>query len=248
MHWLMREGVECQVEMVNGSKGIVVITKSIENRTDNCVSVFNRILSCVMEAKAEFCHSIRPQFFLLDSTDEADYLSEDNLFAISEVERALIHPKGNDVILSVSGRTQMERSRLLCMQSLTQWHTLFSVDFSTILDLLLDIVRDLYRLGLYLGVSQSTLDTIEANFPTDVDKRRRELVRSWMTSSPDPPCWWHLVEALKKIDQRVLAKSIEEEHCKLECICVNCMRLIIYFLVCRCSYQTAREAAGSTVP
>ena len=36
---------------------------------------FTRLaISCVMEAKAEFCHSIKLGFFLLDSTNETDML------------------------------------------------------------------------------------------------------------------------------------------------------------------------------
>ena len=64
VHWLMMEGVECMVELVDGSKGVVIIIKSKEDMAENCVHVFNRIFSCVMEAKAEFCHAIRPDFFL----------------------------------------------------------------------------------------------------------------------------------------------------------------------------------------
>ena len=68
IHWFMEEGVECMVELVNGNKGVVVITNSEENHKENGISVFRRIISCVMEAKAEFCHSIRPHFFLSSSS------------------------------------------------------------------------------------------------------------------------------------------------------------------------------------
>ena len=60
------------VELVNGSKGVVVITSSIEDAKQNCVSVFKRIINCVMEAKEDFCHSIKPQFFLFDPSQSAD--------------------------------------------------------------------------------------------------------------------------------------------------------------------------------
>ena len=80
VHWILKEGVECMVELV-GNKRLVVITKSEEDTAENCISVFNRVISCVMEAKAEFCHSVKPQFFLLDCTDEAvDYLNEDHQY------------------------------------------------------------------------------------------------------------------------------------------------------------------------
>ena len=68
VHWLMKEGVECMVELVGANKEVVVLTKSSKDRAENCASVFNDIVSCVMEAKAEFCHSVRLEFFLLYST------------------------------------------------------------------------------------------------------------------------------------------------------------------------------------
>ena len=60
VHWSMEEGVECMVELVNGNKGVVVITSSEESYKESCINIFRRIVSCVMEAKAEFCHPIRP--------------------------------------------------------------------------------------------------------------------------------------------------------------------------------------------
>ena len=215
VHWLMNEGVECMVELVNCNKRLVVITKSEEDTTENCISVFNRIISCVMEAKIEFCHSIKPQFFLLDCTDEAaDYLSEDHQFAMCEVEEALTHSEGNNWICSVSGKTKMNRSKLLYIHKFTHWRNLFPIDFNCILDFLANIVRDLYDLGRHLGISRGILDAIDVDFPTDTSRRRRELVRGWMNSTHDTPSWWRLVQALERIDERVLAKNIQEEHSK----------------------------------
>ena len=53
-----------------------------------------------MEAKAEFCHSVRPKFYLLDSTDQSDYLDKDNLFPMIEVEKTLVSPKGRKSVQS----------------------------------------------------------------------------------------------------------------------------------------------------
>ena len=212
VHWLMGEGVDCMVEMVRGNQGVVVLTKSINERMENCIGVFNRIISCVMEAKAEFCYSIKPQFFLLDSTAEADYFNEDKLFAMSDVESAFACPEGNNIIISVSGKGHMERSKLSCMHKLTHWNSLFPIDFSTVLDCLKDIVKELYELGENLGAPRGILQGIEADFSSNVKRRRRELVRWWMSSSPDPPCWWLLVKALKGIDENALAEKIKSEH------------------------------------
>jgi hypothetical protein len=54
VHWLTEEGVECEVN-VNISKEVVVSVGSKEH-TRMVLTVFNNIISCVMEAKAEFCH------------------------------------------------------------------------------------------------------------------------------------------------------------------------------------------------
>ena len=213
VHWSMEEGVECMVELVDGNKGVAVITNSKESNRENCVRIFRRIISCVMEAKAEFCYSIRPQFFLLDPAQSTDYINEDHLFAMSDVERVLAS-RDKKVVLSVTGKRSLERENLDFLCKFTLWSSLFPLDFASVLHKLQGIVHDLYRLGVHLNLPRHLLDAIEADFPHSTERRRTELVRVWMSSSPDPPCWWHLVEALKLMDYRVLAKEIETEHCK----------------------------------
>ena len=215
VHWLMEEGVECMVEFVNGNKDFAVTTKSKSDWEDNCTTVFNRIISCVMEAKAEFCHSIKPQFFLLDCTDEAvDYLSEDHQFAMRNIASVLARPEGKKVIISISGNRQMEISKLLSLYIFTHWHILFSLDFLSVHHLLKNVVDEVYDLGLELKVPYHTLEELETNFPTDVVKRRREIVKEWISSTQHRPCWWHLVQALKRIGMNSLAEEIQREHSK----------------------------------
>ena len=212
VRWRMEEGVECMVELVNDNKGIVVTTRSKEDRRENCVSVFNRIVSCVMEAKAEFCYSIRPQFFLLDPTTSSDYLNKDNLFALCDVMRVL--NEGKEEVLSLTGKNGLDRSKILFLHNFTFWNDLFPLDFASVLSYLQDVVCNLYQLGIYLCLPQGKLDAIEADFPTDTEKRRIQLVRVWTSSSPDPPCWWLLAQALEQVDHRVLAHQIQQQHSK----------------------------------
>ena len=216
VHWLMEEGVECMVELINDNREVVIATNSIKSRAENCTSVFIRIISCVMEAKAEFCRPFKPHFFLLDSADVKCSLIPDNLYDMDDVERVLSSPGGKEVILSRSRRSQMDVSKLLCMHKLAHWYSLFPIDFSSVLQYLRDIVKELYELGQHLDISPGILDAIDADFPTDTSKRRKELVRVWLNSfkSPGPPCWWQLVEALKKTDMRVLAEEIRNTYCK----------------------------------
>ena len=219
VHWLMEEGVECMVELVNGNKEVMVITKTILDRAQNCTIVFSKIINCVMEAKAEFCHSIKPRFFLLDFSDtsqEGNYISEDNLFAMSDIESVLACPEkeGKEVVVSLSGKRQMEISKLLSLRILTHWHSLFPIDFLSVHHLLENVVDKVYDLGLELKVPYHKLEELETNFPTDVVKRRREMVKGWMSSTHHPPCWWHLVQALKRIGMNALAEEIQREHSK----------------------------------
>ena len=212
VHWDMEEGVECMMELVDDKKGIAVVTKSEEDQVENCINVFNRIVSCVMETKAEFCYSIRLQFFLFDPTTSADYLHKDNLFALCEVESVL--NEGKDFVLSVTGKMRLNRSKIMFLRNFTFWNDLFPLDFASVLSYLQDVVRNLYKLGIYLRLPQGKLDAIEADFPTDTEKRRIRLVRVWMSSSPDPPCWWLLAQALEQLDHRVLAHQIKQQHSK----------------------------------
>ena len=185
-------------------------TRSKEDRQENCVNVFNSIVSCVMEARAEFCYSIRPQFFLLDPTTSADYLHKDNMFALCDVMRVL--NEGKEEVLSLTGKTGLDRSKIVFLRNFTFWNDLFPLDFSSVLSYIQDVVRNLYKLGIYLRLPQGKLDAIEADFPTDTEKRRIRLVRVWRSSSPDPPCWWLLAQALEQVDHRVLAHQIQQQH------------------------------------
>ena len=211
VHWDMQKGVECMVELVDDKKRIVVITRSKEDLLENCVDVFNSIVSCVMNTKAEFCYSIRPQFFLLDPTTSTDYLHKDNQFALCDVESVL--NEGEEVVLSVTGKKRLDRSKILFLRNFTFWNDLFPLDFTSVLSNLEGVVHHLYKLGIHLRVPNSKLDAIEADFPIDTEKRRIQLVRVWMSSSPDPPCWWLLAQALEQVD-RALAFQIKQQHSK----------------------------------
>ena len=210
VHWWMENGVECTVEMADNRKEMTVITKSKEEHLENCMTVFNSIISCVMEAKAEFCHSIRPKFFLLDPTTSAD--PKDNLFSLSAVERVL--NEGKEVVLSCrADKPPLYRSKFSFLRNFTIWNDIFPLDSTSVLHSLQEVVRRLYQLGLYLGVPASSVDAIEEDFHT-TDRRRVQLVRVWMSSSPDPPCWWLLAQALEQVEYGALAQRIKQQHSK----------------------------------
>ena len=66
------------VELINTNREVMVLANAEENFQDKCTDIFMAVIGCVMEAKAEFCHCVRPECFLLDSTDEPDCLNADN--------------------------------------------------------------------------------------------------------------------------------------------------------------------------
>ena len=216
VHWSMVEGVDCMVELVNGNKGVVVLTSSIHNAKQNCIDVFKRVVSCVMEAKEDFCHSFQPQFFLFDPSQSADYLNEDGLFAMSDVKSVLSLPSHEgQVVLSINGKRSLIRERIACLSKFTLWNSLFSLDVASVNHYLEEVVKEMYGFFIHLGLPKTLLDTIEANFPNDLDRRRIELVDAWISSSSsDPPCWWHLVQALKKAKYGRLAQELETQYSK----------------------------------
>ena len=225
VHWSMVQGVDCMVELVNGNKGVVVLTSSIHKAKQNCIDVFKRVVSCVMEAKEDFCHSFQPQFFHFDPSQSADYLNEDGLFAMSDVESVLsLPPHEGQVVLSVNGKRSLIRERIACLSKCTLWNSLFSLDVASVNHYLEDVVKEMYGLFIHLGLPKTLLDTIEANFPNDLDRRRIELVDAWISfSSSDPPCWWQLVQALKKVKYGRLAQELETQYskCSVAYSCTN---------------------------
>ena len=181
-----------------------------------------------MQAKAEFCHSIRPKFFLLDSPATPACLDDDHLFAMSDVERVLTSPASKQWVVGVSGRQQMERSKLVNLLQLSHWNSLFPIHFVSVLDRLQEVVQELLNLGLYLDIPYSKLEEIKKNYRT-VEEQRMELVNVWMSfsSSDKPPCWWHLAQALKKTAHKTLAERIEAENGKLVPLSVKCIHEVL---------------------
>ena len=115
IHWHMEEGVECIVELVNNSKGLVAITKSrIEHdRKLKCAKMLFKIIDLAVQAKEEFCHSIRlkQHLMLLDANDTSSFEDRDKLFDLRDVERVL--RTGTTVALSITRQSKVELSSLL---------------------------------------------------------------------------------------------------------------------------------------
>ena len=122
IHWLMEKGVECFVEMVNNSKGIVVVTKSKETQKSICIEMLFKIMREIQEAKEEFCDPVTLQHYLMNSDDPASFSDKDKLFAMSEVERVL--REGNPSIVSINGRGHLDSKKIHYLMQCTLWSKL----------------------------------------------------------------------------------------------------------------------------
>ena len=212
VHWLMEEGVECTVELVDVSKSVVVVLRGKKRQNyEKYGKIMCSIVSCVMEAKTEFCHSIQPDFFLLDSTDEDNYLNEDNFFSMYFVERVLMSPEGKEDVINTSNKT-MSCEKVMYMRQLTYWSSLFPIDFPPVYQLLEGVSAKWYVLGLHLHLPKNKLDVIEEENPKSVENCLRGMVSAWMHFFSDPPCWWHLILALREIGKGGLTTEVESKY------------------------------------
>ena len=152
------------VELVEQSRAVVMTARSNEQRKAQCVDIFSKIVSCVMEARAEFCHNVIPQLFVLKSADENDYFKKDKQFTIGEIEKVLAQPEQMSVIISES-KSQMESSQLSCLSKLIHWYHKYPLDFVFIFQIL-EEQRELLSLSNIGIVSYSELQGIVPSYIT----------------------------------------------------------------------------------
>ena len=239
VHWVMEEGVECTVELVDVSKSVVVVLRGKRQNYEKYGKIMCSIVSCVMEAKTEFCHSIQPDFFLLDSTDEDKYLNEDNLFSMYFVERVLMSPEGKEDVINTSIKT-MSCEKVMYMRQLTYWSSLFPIDFPPVFQLLEGVSAKWYVLGLHLHLPKNKLDVIEEENPKSVENCLRGMVSAWMHFSLDPPCWWRLILALREIGKGGLTTEVESKYGEfISCLYTDFNHVNVYN---REPYRSAEEA------
>lgn len=95
IHWLTEEGVECLVEITNGAKGVLVVTRSEVQFQHECKGVFLGLVKQVMGAKAELCQSFGTEHFLI--SPDSDGLKRSSLpdiellhlFKVSDVQKVV---------------------------------------------------------------------------------------------------------------------------------------------------------------
>ena len=119
IYWLMQEGVECYVESVNNSSGIVIITKSKEEQKLACSEMLFKILQEFQQVKEEVCETVALQQYILDSDNPASHSDRDKLFDMSQVEQVLRDRKPS--IVSVSGRGHLSKAKVIHFVKCTLW-------------------------------------------------------------------------------------------------------------------------------
>ena len=134
IHWLMEEGVECFVEMINKSKGIIVVTKSEVAQITTCTKMLFEIIRKIHQAKEEFCETISLQEYYLHVNDSTPFIdvneldsddpitsTGDSLFLSSNISRVLKDSKESIISAHVNGRTSLKVTKVSCLQEYVHW-------------------------------------------------------------------------------------------------------------------------------
>ena len=79
----------------------------------------------------------------------------------------------------------------------------------------LSAVSRWHQLGIKLGLQPSQLREIEHEFPTDIDRRKVEVVDLWLQNTPGAS-WRHIITALKEIGDPFTAEGIEMKYVKVK--------------------------------
>jgi ankyrin repeat protein len=119
IHWLMREGVECIVELVNENKGVVIIVKSRKQHIYQCIRMLTQIVDVVTEAKTEFCNSVSLRRYILNSNDPSSYSNEDKLYDVNLIKSAIENK--DEVVRSANGHQTLTLENLKFIKHHTCW-------------------------------------------------------------------------------------------------------------------------------
>ena len=88
-----------------------------------------------------------------------------------------------------------------------------ALDPSALKDLsnLLNSVTNWHALGVKLGVKSYELDTIQANHPHDVTRRKHEMLACCLRGA-NPPTWRDIKDALCQMGEHESAEKIRKKH------------------------------------
>jgi hypothetical protein len=136
IHWLMKSGVECVVEVVKQSKGVVVMVTGKEEFDKDCTWIFSEIVDKIHEAKLEFCHSLVAKSYLIHPDDMSKNfipsVEDVHLFDMREIKEALT--ENENAVISIDGQKTVLLSRLQIQRmwsKLLEW-SIYNQAFSAI--------------------------------------------------------------------------------------------------------------------
>ena len=69
-----------------------------------------------------------------------------------------------------------------------------------------------YALGLQLGLSGTTLHTVESETGKEQSYYLNEILKLWLEREDPRPSWRALIEALKKKEETELANRLQEQY------------------------------------
>ena len=90
---------------------------------------------------------------------------------------------------------------------------LFPMELIKVLTALEPVVGEWYMLGLHLCLSDSVVDTIERDYHTTPERKKR-MVQRWMSAPQLCPSWCSLVKALREVGLNTAAGEIAKKHSK----------------------------------
>ena len=113
---------------------------------------------------------------------------------------------------------------------------IFPMELIKVLTALEPVVGQWDMLGLHLGLSDSLVDTIERDYHTTLERKKR-MVQSWMSTPQLCPSWCSLVKALHKVGLNAAAERISKKYSKCfvtcsYCQCMNSMPVSSYIVLC----------------
>ena len=106
IQWLMESGVEGYVEVVKGSRGVVVVMRSRWEFKMECGEMLRVVVGEVRNVLREFCHRLVTTEYLFDPKELQDQCSPPEvdslqLYLLSDVKRVLA--EGRNMVISVRG-------------------------------------------------------------------------------------------------------------------------------------------------
>ncbi len=106
IQWMTEDGVECVVEVTQQSRAVVVGVMNSEESKLEAACTLAIVVSKVLEARQEFCHSLQANVFLIDpeylKSHPFSTVDEQGLFDLSEVRDA-IQSQTQRMVISVGG-------------------------------------------------------------------------------------------------------------------------------------------------